>query len=202
MTGVRQDDAGQAWAAARAAFDRGHVARVPGFFGDDVLAAFDRRLPDSAFRDRIEDGVCLERWLADEWLLALVTVLLNDPALFRAIDALTGCGPIGCFSGRVYERRGADQYYPWHSDCVQDRLVALSVNLSGRPYAGGVLQVRRAGATGVLAEIAHARRGDAALVRIDPSLEHRVTPVTSEAPRLVLAGWFRRRPQFREQLGA
>jgi hypothetical protein len=117
------------------------------------------------------------------------------------VEALAGCGPIGCFTGRVYARQGASEYYPWHSDCVDDRLVALSVNLGAEPFEGGVLEVRRAADGQVLGAVHHERRGDGALVRIRPDLEHRVTPVTSAAPRLVLAGWFRGRPSLREALG-
>jgi hypothetical protein len=184
----------------RQTFDRSHALRLPAFLGPDLVSAFEARIGSARFVDRVERGTLIERRLDDDWLMSLVTVIMNDLALFAIVDRLTGCGQIGCFSGRVYERQGPGQYYPWHSDCSDDRLVGLTANLSHERYTGGVLQLRRAGSREILGEVRHEVRGDAALFRIDPSLEHHVTPVTSAAPRLVLAGWFRRRPKFADTL--
>ena len=182
--------------AARFAAD--HVLHLPRFLDDDLLRQFDSRLPAAAFKTRIEDGVEIEQTLEDESLIGLLMMAMNDPALFRTIDQLTGCGPIGNFTGRV-QRRGASDgrhhYYPWHTDASDERLVGITVNLGSDAFEGGTLQMRRMATEAILAEAKNHVRGDAFLFRISPSLEHHVTPVT-RGSRLVLAGWFRRSPPF------
>lgn len=160
----------------------------------------DERLASATFETRVEEGREIEDTIVDTALTALFTLVLNDPALFSLVDRLTGCGPIGCFTGRLYRRRaargGGDQYYPWHNDVTDDRLVGLSINLGREPYTGGVLQVRAAGSGLPVAEVANTGHGDAVLFRISDALEHQVTPVTGAVPRTVMAGWFRARPSF------
>jgi len=188
----------------RAEFHRNNVLRLPGFLGHDILDAFDARLPVATFTRRVENGTEIERTLDDPLLLGLMLIALNDPALFSSIDDVSGCGPIGCFSGRVHLREArpvGGHYFPWHTDAAQNRLVGITVNLSPRPYDGGVFQMRTADSMEIITEAASGERGDAVLFRISPDLEHHVTPVTGSAPRLVLAGWFRRRPDFWRSAG-
>jgi hypothetical protein len=185
--------------ALRRQFDRDHVVRLPGFFGPDLLAALRARLVGAEFSRRVENGVEVELTLEEPAPLALAFVTLNDPALFAGIDRITGCGPIGCFSGRVHLRRASSNgghYYPWHNDVAQERLVGLSVNLADEPFEGGILELREESSKRIIARVANATAGDAILFRISPDLEHHVTPVTTNTPRLVLAGWFRRAPNF------
>ena len=185
--------------ALRAQFARDHVVRLPGFFGVDLLAAMRKRLAGAEFSRRVEEGVEIELTLEEPAPLALAMVTLNDPALFTEIDRITGCGPIGCFSGRVHLRRASangGHYYPWHNDIEYERLVGLSVNLSEQPFEGGVLEIRDERSKRIVSRVPNPTPGDAVLFRISPALEHHVTPVTTETPRLVLAGWFRRSPNF------
>ena len=158
-----------------------------------------KHLEGAAFSRRVENGVEIELTLEEPAPLALAMVTLNDPALFAGVDRITGCGEIGCFSGRVHLRRASadgGHYYPWHSDVAQERLVGLSVNLSEERFDGGVLEIREEASKLVIARVANQTAGDAVLFRISPDLEHHVTPVTTDTPRLVLAGWFRRAPRF------
>jgi hypothetical protein len=185
--------------ALRQQFARDHVVRLPGLFGPELLAALRRRLEGAAFSRRVEKGIEIELTLEEPAPLAIAMVTLNDPALFALIDRMTGCGSIGCFSGRVHlRRRSADggHYYPWHDDVGHDRLVGLSINLSAERFAGGVLEIRDRESERIVARVRNPTAGDAVLFRIAPTLEHHVTPVTTDAARLVLAGWFRRAPNF------
>jgi hypothetical protein len=185
--------------ALAARFAAEHVLHLPQFFGDDLLAQFDHRLPQAAFHTRIDNGLVIEETLDDGALIGLMTMAMNDPALFRLVDRLTGCGPIGNFTGRVQQRGASDgrsHYYPWHTDATEGRLVGITVNLGREPFEGGVLQMRQVGHEAIVAEANNHIRGDAFLFRISEDYEHHVMPVTGGGPRLVLAGWFRRAPRF------
>jgi hypothetical protein len=194
------------WRRIGDAFARDHHVFLRGFLGDDVLSIVNSRLARGSFRKRIEDGREIERTLDDPRLIALYLVALNDPALFAAIARLTGCDAIGCFTGRVHlrgPRADGGHYYPWHSDATDHRLIGLTINLGDKPYEGGVLEIRRRDTDVVIARASNPTPGDAVIFRISEELEHHVTPVTTGGPRVVLAGWFRREPDFwREALSA
>ena len=179
-----------------------HLLRLPAFLDDSLRAAVDQRLVSATFQTRVEKGMEIEETIVEPALVGLFTLVLNDPRLFALVDRLTGCGPIGCFTGRVYRRRASrgagDQYYPWHNDVADDRLIGLSINLGHEPYEGGVLQLRAAASREPIGEVANTGHGDAVLFRISEALEHQVTPVTGIAPRTVMAGWFRRQPSYLE----
>ncbi|MEW6320225.1 MAG: 2OG-Fe(II) oxygenase [Acidobacteriota bacterium] len=196
--GLRVHAGGDEFDRLAESFARRHHVRLPGFFGADMREVF-RQLPDTAFVARVEDGLEVEHTLAADGPLALAYLALNDPALFRAVERLTGCTPLRCFSGRAYRRLAAPaghHYYPWHDDMTEDRRVGLTVNLSETPFEGGALQMRYADTQEVFADVVNHGYGDAVLFRISEALEHHVTPVTSAAPRLVMVGWFRSAPDF------
>ena len=190
------DRAGQ----LRAEFASRHVLRLPAFLDAALAASIESRLSSAAFRARVEDGLEIEGTLDDPALTSLFRFVLNDPALFDVVDALTSCGPIGCFTGRVYRRRAStrpgEQYYPWHNDVADHRMIGLSINLGRDVFAGGVLQVRDANTHAPIAEIANTVFGDAVLFRISDALQHQVTPVEGAAVRTVMAGWFREQPSY------
>ncbi len=190
--------------ALSADFAAAHYVRFPAFLGDDVRALVDARLDGAAFRMRVDKGREIEETIDDPSVAGLFTFLLNDPRLFALVSEITGCGPIGCFTGRIYRRRASrwegDRYYPWHNDVAEDRLIGLSINLGREPYEGGLLQFRDAETGAALADIANTGHGDAVLFRVSDALEHQVTPVTGEVPRTVMAGWFRARPSHLDLL--
>lgn len=194
-SGLRLNAADADLDALAAQFAARHVIQLPSFLDGGLGSLVDERLSRASFRARIENGLEIEDALDDANLAALCHFLLNDRRLFSLIDRLTGCGPIASFTGRVYRRRAAtkpgEHYYPWHDDVSEDRRVAISVNLARVPYAGGHLQLRDAQSHAILAEIANLGRHDAMLFRVSPALQHRVTPVTGQAARTVLTGWFR-----------
>jgi hypothetical protein len=195
---LRVDQASLAEAAV--SFAARHVLHLPGFLDPALLALVAGGLPKARFTPRLDThGVELEETLDDEPLMGSFVVTLNDPALFAAVERITGCDQIGCFAGRVYRRRrssGPGHYYPWHDDVAFGRLVGLSVNLSPEPYDGGLLQMRDAKTGVIIAEASNPIVGDALLFRISPQFEHQVTPVTSGGTRTVLAGWFCSHPDY------
>ncbi len=184
----------------RADFASRHVLRLPRFLDAALAAAIESRLAGARFRARVEGGLEIEGTLEEPVLIDLFRFVLNDPALFDVVDRLTSCGPIGCFTGRVYRRRAStrpgEQYYPWHNDVADDRMIGLSINLGREPFQGGVLQVRDAATQSPITEVANTGYCDAVLFRISETLEHQVTPVEGGAMRTVMAGWFRARPSY------
>jgi hypothetical protein len=121
---------------------------------------------------------------------------MNDPKLFSVIRRVTGCGPIGCFNGRLYRmvaRPGLD--LTWHDDVTEDRRVAISVNLSHARYHGGTLQLRER-SRGVCGEVPNLGFGDAIIFRVAEHLEHCLTPIAGKVPKTALTGWFCSRPSY------
>ena len=190
-------------AAARARFEREGYLKLPGLVDPPLLVALLAAADRAGFHERVHDGIGVELCAAPGPLSGSLELVCNDPALFAAIDDLTGCGPVGCFEGRVYRLAPtAGHYDSWHSDVGEDRLIALSINLSREPFEGGLLQIRRADSAEILSEVANPVTGDAVIFRIHPAYRHRVGTVTGRHPRTAWAGWFRARPHFEDLLRA
>jgi len=68
----------------------------------------------------------------------------------------------------------------------------MSIDLSRRPYSGGVLETRDRYSRKVLHREVETEPGDALLVRLAPSVQHWVTAVEGDFPRTVCAGRFTR----------
>jgi hypothetical protein len=182
--------------ALREQFDREHVIRLPGLLDAEHRALTNQYIDEVGFLPRVHDGIGTELCLPDGRAARLLYFLVNDPALFTVIERITGCGPIGCFTGRVYRMvPGRDDYDTWHSDAIQNRMVGISVNL-GPPYEGGVFQLRDRPSKRMLGEAPNAGPGDAILFRIDKELEHWITPLRGTEPKTAFAGWFRSSPRF------
>ncbi len=180
----------------RQQYDTRHCIKLAGLLAPGTLDMVRQFLEDIPFVHRVHDRIGTEFCLPDSRAVRLLFFLANDPALFAVIRRLTGCPPIGCFTGRVYRMvPGAGDYDSWHSDVIQDRMVGMSINL-GPPYEGGVFQLREAATGRMIGELPNVGPGDAILFRIDPSLEHWITPMAGEMPKTAFAGWFRAGPEF------
>ena len=135
--------AGAEMAALRSQFTEQHWLLLPKFADATLLDLIERKLNETDYRvvDR-ETGVELRPVDCTAYLAA--ELLLNSPRLFRAIEALTGCDRIACFSGRIYRRPPSSEYFNrWHTDVNDEgRMIALSINLSTQPYDGGALHIR------------------------------------------------------------
>jgi predicted 2-oxoglutarate/Fe(II)-dependent dioxygenase YbiX len=94
---------------------------------------------------------------------------------------------------------GIGLHHNWHNDMVQNRRVAMSINLEPEPYEGGVLQIRRRESGEILAQVENVGAGDAILFRIDGMLQHCATEVTAGV-KTAFAGWFRSGPTLRDEL--
>jgi predicted 2-oxoglutarate/Fe(II)-dependent dioxygenase YbiX len=77
----------------------------------------------------------------------------------------------------------------------------LSVNVGAAGYSGGLLEIRDRDAHRTIAQVPNPDRGDGVLFKLDRTLEHRVTPVTS-GMKTAFAGWFRDGTPLRDELRA
>jgi hypothetical protein len=108
----------------------------------------------------------------------------------QAIRAITGAAVNG-FVGAVYRLvPGAGHRDSWHDDADGNRRVGLTLNLSPAPFEGGELQLRAAGADEALWTVANTGPGDGLLFPIDALYEHCIRPMTGQAEKTALAGWF------------
>jgi 2-oxoglutarate-Fe(II)-dependent oxygenase superfamily protein len=185
----------------RADFDSHHCVHLKNLLEPSLARTMVAALDRGTFADRTHDGIGTELVAESGLATGVLELLANDPQLFEAVHMLTGCGPIGCFEGRVYRMVPSSGHSDsWHSDRGMDRLIAMSINLSPEKYEGGLLQIREQTAGEVLSEVANVGLGDGIVFRISPLLTHRVTNVEGSHAKTAYAGWFRSRPSFRELL--
>jgi hypothetical protein len=190
-------------AEAKAEFATHHSLLLRGFIEPALLAAIQRQLTNEPLLHKKNEGIGTELRLPPGPLSSALEFLTNDPALFEAIEGLTGCSSIGCFRGRVYRMLpGAGHASDWHSDVSGGRMITMSVNLSASLFDGGELQIREAGTERMIRRLRNTGAGDAVIFRIDPVLQHQVLPLTGTAPRDALAGWFLASPDYRERFRA
>ena len=179
-------------AVLRRRFEEQHWLLLPNFADSALLDLLERKLNETDYQlvDR-ETGVELRPTDCIAYLAA--ELLLNSPSLFRAIEGLTGCATIACFSGRIYRRPPSTEYFNrWHTDITDEgRMIALSLNLNSQPYERGTLQIRSAQTKELLCEVENPVYGDALIFPVDERFEHRVGPVEGNTAKTALAGWFR-----------
>jgi 2-oxoglutarate-Fe(II)-dependent oxygenase superfamily protein len=190
-------------ACARETFAAKHCVLFERFLEPWLIDWALRDLERASFRPRVGEGDWGEKKPSvDERLdepnrWGALLFAFNDPVLFALVERLTGCGPIGSFSGVVYRMvPGRGHAHSWHNDLDRDRLVALSVNLSPRGYRGGRLQLADAASSAIVHDVANTGLGDAIIFELSSSLVHRVTDVEGVDPKVSFAGWFLRQPAY------
>ena len=193
----------EAIARAREHFDAHHWVRLRGFLAAPLLAEVQQAIRTATFTEVVHAGVSppsVDVCMEPNPTSALLELLCNDPAIFSAVEAATGCGPLTRFSGFVYRLSPAvGHHHNWHNDMVQNRRVALSVNLEPERYEGGILQIRVRDSEEIIEQVENVGAGDAILFRVDAALQHRATEVTAGV-KTAFAGWFRSGPSLRDEL--
>ena len=202
---IARDDA---WTAQQQEFAQRHCVVLEGFLDDSILCQIPRMLEHGEF-DLRDDFDCAGREFArelamrqSETLPQMLFYLLNQPPLREAIAELAGCEKtIRTFVGRCFKHLpGVGHFDSWHGDVSDERLYVLSINLSREPFEGGNLQIRSRRTREVFRTVGVDRFGDACLLRIDDSLQHRILPLRGTAPRYRYAGWFRAQGSLSEML--
>jgi len=185
----------------RSEFDRRHCIRLPSLLPAEGFGYVRRHIDRGAFAEKVHGTIGVELCMAGNAALDLLYFLTNDPRVFQVVQELTRCNPIGGFVGRIYRMvPGTGHYDSWHSDCLDHRMIGLSINLGAETYAGGVFQLRERGSEAILTEAPNTGAGDAILFRIAGHIEHRVTAVEGSVPKTAFAGWFVSEPNFMELL--
>ena len=194
-TGANIPSVADEFAALRKMFVEQHWLLLPKFLDARLLELIEKKLEGAEYRvvDR-ETGVELRPIDCTAYLAT--ELLLNSPRVFRAIEQITGCARIACFSGRIYQRPASSTYFNrWHTDITDEgRMISLSINLNAEPYEGGALQIRSAKTHEILCEVYNRNYGDAVIFPVDEKFEHRVCEVEGGAAKTALAGWFRSKP--------
>jgi hypothetical protein len=187
----------------RARFRKQHWIRLPAVFDEAVLARLNAALRAAAFTEvRHAQAAAHSSDLRVLGAAAseLLVLLCNDPAVLRAIEDVTGCGPLTRFNGSIYRMLpDARHRQDWHDDVVDGRCVTLTVNISAAEYVGGALEIRERGSRNTIARIENPVAGDGVLFRLDRAFEHRVLPVKTGV-KTAFAGWFRRGTTLRDEL--
>jgi hypothetical protein len=186
--------------AAASFRERGYI-KLSSFLGPSLLASILDAVDSATFYEREHHGIGKELCATPGPVTGVLELLMNDPTLFDVVRQVAGCPAIGCFRGRLYRLAPSTGHYDsWHDDVGETRLLACAINLGRETFDGGELQIRRAGAAEILSEVHNTRAGDAVIFRVDPALQHRVTPVRGTTPRTAYAGWFCAEPSFRDEL--
>lgn len=200
--GIARDLAVSERAVLRAHFDEHLWARLPGILDPDLLSEVQRRLARSRFVEHAHEGVhppSVDLVLPAGDVQGLLEMTVNDPAMYGAVEDITGCDTIGHFTGFVYRMLPNLGRHNWHNDLILGRMIAMSINLGPGTYRGGILELRRRGSTDVIAAVENTGAGDGVIFALDPSLEHRVGPV-SDGVKTAFVGWFCRGVNFIELL--
>ena len=177
--------------ALRAAFEARRCVLIRSFIEARVLEKIQAQVGVAAFLERAHGTISTELCMERNVCLGLLNFLANDPAVFRFVEQVTGCGALSAFVGRVYRLcADRDHYDSWHADLHAGHQVGMSVNLGAEPFQGGVFEIRRVGTPAALDAIANVGAGDAILFSIADDLEHRVTPMRGAVAKTAFAGWF------------
>jgi hypothetical protein len=183
-------------------FRKLHTFQLKSFLAPDLLQEISSEIAASNFYERSDLTHKGKEWSREQTMDENLTVhklrlLMNNASLWDFVRSVTGCEEIRCFYGRVYRiQSGGGHYDNWHNDVDDIRLIGMSLNLSPEPYEGGTFRLREFGSQTVLRDLPNTGPGDAIFFRISDQLEHIVTRIEGERPKIAFAGWFQNSPYF------
>ena len=176
--------------------------QFPQFFSAELIGTLLRRIDDSAFEEKENEGVGIDQAMEKNAAFHALHLAMSDPQLLDAVERITGVTPLRSFAGRVYRMLpNTGHALDWHDDGEAHRLIAVTVNLTPTPFAGGVFQLRKKGTATLLREVHNTGLGDAVMFRVAPSLEHRVTALEGATVRTAVAGWFTSLESYWNEIG-
>lgn len=164
--------------------------KLKNFIDAELLSVVQNEIRKSEFRYRKHTNIGSELCMVPSPMLGALHFWVNNRTVLESVGNLLDV-KVERFLGRVYKLTSKKGHYDsWHTDCNGSRCIGMSVNLSFNAYTGGVLQIRQSDTKNIIARVVNSGQGDAILFRISDLLEHRVTTVTGDMPRLAFAGWF------------
>jgi hypothetical protein len=179
-------------------FDEQKCIVLPNFIEEKLLQKIIHDLDSSTFREKKHFGKANEVFASDLSIqnnnsaLHIINFLLNNSSFFSLIEQITNSKPIRGFSGRIYRNMpNTEHCLDWHDDTQEEnRLIAMSINLSKEKFEGGIFQIREKVSMKILKEVTCGNPGDTHIFQVSPCLEHRVTKTIGTSPRTAAAGWF------------
>jgi hypothetical protein len=184
----------------RSQFAKTHWVRLTSLLDSQLLDLTLSCIEQGQWRDKIHMGSYSEYALEVGGAVNLLHFVTNAPRFLETVSEIAGAN-LTWFAGRVYRMDpNAGHADQWHNDCVEGRLIAMSLNLSPRGYQGGVFQMRDAKSHRILEEVANTGLGDAILFRISRDFQHRITDVQPGEPKTAFAGWFSTQQTMRERM--
>ena len=186
----------------RTQFENSNWVRLPGLLDPQLFSLVLSCIERSRWRDHKQPGFFSEYTLETGAAAELLHFVTNAPKFLATVGDITGFSAFTCFRGRVYRMEpNIGHTDNWHSDAIDGRLVAMSINMAPRGYQGGLLQVRETKSHRMVAEITNIGPGDAILFRVSTDFEHLVTDVLTGEAKTAFAGWFHRdAPSLRMRL--
>lgn len=181
---------------------------IPQLFENELIKKIVKNIEAAKFYPRKHLGHDDQEFAKDltmrenEMAMHQIHLLLNNQRFFEVIQSITNCPPIGSFGGRIYKNLPQKKHQlDWHSDTEQkERLVGISINLSVKPYQGGIFQIRERKSKKITFEVGNKNLGSAHIFRISTEFQHRVTPTEGDFARIVAAGWFFSEPNIRNAI--
>ena len=177
-----------------------HFVVLPKVIDPVLLNDLRQALKRGEFLELKHPGVdATELMLKPDSTINFLEMAASNPAFSNVISKITNLKPLGYFQGRVYSISHSD-HDDWHQDYGLNYMLTMSINLSPKPYKGGHLQLRDVETKKVLGDIQNIGPGDALIFNISKTLEHKLTPVTGENPKIAFAGWFCSEPNYKNYM--
>lgn len=133
------------------------------------------------------------RLSSTNFLHIMLNVMLNNLKVIDAFKSIIKVSDIQGTTGRIYKfEENENCYMDWHNDIskISNRHLGFSINLSKKPFNGGVFKIRNKQTKKIYREIKHNNWGDAHFFDINGNLEHIVERVRGNEPRIAFSGWF------------
>ena len=173
--------------AAREHFRLHHALHIRDFF-DPALLATIQRIAGNSYPDPLRPGA--PEVESPQRAGLLIDTVMKRPNFLHWLQDVADTEPLVSFEGRYTQARPSSGQREWHDDLQENplRRVALVINLSPAPYQGAPFQLIRKSGEHLL-QHHYSQVNEAVLFQVDPTLAHRVPPVTAGGPRRVYAGW-------------
>jgi hypothetical protein len=197
--GVKITATAEAIKAARGAFGRDKLLRLPGLIAPDFAEAIQAGMERDGFQkpDEATIGSVYGGWygrvrqdLNPGPTTDVLNARANDPAFLKFVAQIAGTPPLGRCVGRVFRLLPTEEDLIWHTDAEGGRLADLVVDLSAIRYQGGRFEMRHAASKEIFTTVDDMQYREGTLAEISEKIEHHNLRVTGTIPRITFVGWF------------